>query len=310
MPLFSVVIPVYNRAGLIGQALESVFTQTNQDFEVIVVDDGSSDDTWRELQAWQPHITALRQANAGPGAARNLGIAHAGGEYVAFLDSDDLWFPHTLANYQRAIEQYNRPAVVGGSVVMFSGQLPPAAGDYQASDYADLFSYAGDPTEKMVTSCACVRRDYLLLSGGFLTHHFIYDEYHLWMKLGADPGFVLIESPPSVGQRAHEVRISHSRYKALYGARHLMRQERSRVYPGGRSRLRQRRRLLATWVRNTANAFAVRGYALSAIDLYLRSFSWQLADRQGQFLLRLPFTAVKGLLRRLAGRTLDQRRSA
>jgi cellulose synthase/poly-beta-1,6-N-acetylglucosamine synthase-like glycosyltransferase len=97
VPLFSIVIPTFNRERLIAATLESVLAQTEGDFEVIVVDDGSTDGTEAALAPWRDRLTFVRQPNQGPGPARNLGAARAKGEYIAFLDSDDLWFPWTLA---------------------------------------------------------------------------------------------------------------------------------------------------------------------------------------------------------------------
>ena len=103
MPAVSVIIPAYNTAGHIGVALGSVFAQIFTDYEVILVNDGSSD-TARLEQAIRPYvsrITYLTQENLGPSAARNLGIQHAQGEFLAFLDSDDAWLPHYLAEQMK-----------------------------------------------------------------------------------------------------------------------------------------------------------------------------------------------------------------
>jgi len=95
-PLVSVIIPAFNAAGHIVGALESVFAQSFTNYEVILANDGSPD-TERLEQVIQPcisRITYLTQENRGPSAARNLGIRHARGEWLAFLDSDDAWLPH------------------------------------------------------------------------------------------------------------------------------------------------------------------------------------------------------------------------
>ena len=120
MPFFSVVIPSYNRGAFIEATLDSVFAQEFRDFEVIVVDDGSTDDTLERLQLYRERMTLLRQQNKGPGAARNLAVRHASGDYIAFLDSDDLWFPWTLATYFRIIGKCDRPALVAGRLRYFS----------------------------------------------------------------------------------------------------------------------------------------------------------------------------------------------
>ncbi len=98
MPRVSVVIPAFNRAALIGETLASVLAQTYRDFEVIVVDDGSTDDTPTILAEYErdTRVRVIRQTNQGQGAARNAGIGAARGEYVAFVDSDDVWRPDKL----------------------------------------------------------------------------------------------------------------------------------------------------------------------------------------------------------------------
>lgn len=94
----SVIVPTYDRAGLVGRSVESVFEQTHRDLEVIVVDDASTDDTEREIRdLFGDEVRYLRhRENRGPSAARNTGILNATGEFLAFLDSDDRWLPEKL----------------------------------------------------------------------------------------------------------------------------------------------------------------------------------------------------------------------
>ena len=98
-PFFSVVIPVYNRAAELRLALKSVRAQSFQDFEIIVVDDGSRDNPQEVIESFRdPRLRFIRQLNAGGGAARNRGIDETRGRFVAFLDSDDVFLPHHLAS--------------------------------------------------------------------------------------------------------------------------------------------------------------------------------------------------------------------
>ena len=95
-PLVSVIIPTYNRAGHILHALNSVFAQTYKNYEIIVVDDGSNDETETVLKSYRNRLKYVYQTNAGPAAARNHGVKLAHGDWIAFLDSDDMWLPEKL----------------------------------------------------------------------------------------------------------------------------------------------------------------------------------------------------------------------
>jgi len=96
-PLVSVIIPVYNGARFLADAVDSVRRQDYRPIEILVVDDGSTDDTPEVADGLAPHIRYIRQDNAGPPAARNAGLRHARGTVIAFLDADDLWTERKLA---------------------------------------------------------------------------------------------------------------------------------------------------------------------------------------------------------------------
>jgi len=96
MPRVSVIIPTYNRANLISETIDSVLDQTYKDYEIIVIDDGSTDNTQEVLSLYGERIKIIQQNNQGQGPARNTGIKSSRGEWIAFLDSDDLWKPNKL----------------------------------------------------------------------------------------------------------------------------------------------------------------------------------------------------------------------
>src|SRR3989442_12041514 len=108
----SVIIPLFNKAPYIERALSSVAAQTYRDFELIVIDDGSTDEGPRVVEAFNDlPIRLIRQENAGPGAARNRGLGLAQGELVAFLDADDEWLPSYLSESVRLLDEYGQAVV-------------------------------------------------------------------------------------------------------------------------------------------------------------------------------------------------------
>jgi glycosyltransferase involved in cell wall biosynthesis len=124
-PLVSVVIPTYNSRRLLESALAGVWAQTFQDFEVIVVDDGSTDAT----QAWlagqrDPRLRVVAQSNQGAAAARNAGARAARGEYLAFLDADDLWLPDKLERQMGLFGGPVQPSFVFSDGYWFQGDAP------------------------------------------------------------------------------------------------------------------------------------------------------------------------------------------
>lgn len=122
----SVVVPTFNRPSYLVEAVASVLAQTIPAAELIVVDDGSTEDCSDCLAPFRDRVTYLRQANAGIGAARNTGVARATGDFLAFLDDDDLWLPEKLACQLAAFRQRSELDVVYGHAEHF---LSPDADD-------------------------------------------------------------------------------------------------------------------------------------------------------------------------------------
>lgn len=120
--LVSVVIPAYNGQEVIPRAIDSVLQQTYANREIIVVDDGSTDTTLDVLSRYGPQITVMSQQNAGAAAARNTGVKHATGAYIAFLDQDDWWIPEKLEAQVRALENDPSLGLVFGNLEAVDNQ--------------------------------------------------------------------------------------------------------------------------------------------------------------------------------------------
>jgi len=181
----SVIIPCFNRAWMIGDAIRSALDQTHPPSEVIVVDDGSTDDSLDVARSFGPRVHSLHQENAGAAAARNTGLAAATGEFVAFLDSDDLWKPVRI---ERQLELFKtRPHLsVVHSLVEWGEGFPPGYGPRAEAtahypdhddDWARLFCSA-----VMYTSCVMVRRSALRRTGGFDADLYYWEDMNLWLR--------------------------------------------------------------------------------------------------------------------------------
>jgi glycosyltransferase involved in cell wall biosynthesis len=123
MPFFSVVIPTYNRATCVRRAIDSVLRQTFEDYELIVVDDGSTDNTSEVVRGYGERIVYVSQRNRGVSAARNTGISRSVGDWVAFLDSDDEWLPGYLSKQAELVSK--DPDLVGA---VMNGLIDPSPG--------------------------------------------------------------------------------------------------------------------------------------------------------------------------------------
>lgn len=168
MPLITVVIPVYNGADYVRLAVESVLYQTLSAFEIIVVDDGSTDETPKILKEFGSRITVLRKNNSGVGAARNSAIEVARGEYIAFLDADDVWHCDKLAAFSRTV--LARP----DGVLYFSDAMAiDCAGKklrFIAANPRGAVTWENLLKENwVITSTAMVRRSVVPLAGFFRT---------------------------------------------------------------------------------------------------------------------------------------------
>ena len=173
MTVFSVVIPVFNARRTLGRAVRSVLEQSFQDFELVVVDDGSTDGGIAALsEPLDPRVVVVRQENAGEGAARNRGIAVASHEWIAFLDADDLWFPEHLAELDRVRQRFPDAGLIGTRYVDsdFAGRydVPPPADPTIA--LVRYFEEVGRRPLPLCASTAAVRRSAVDRVGGFADH--------------------------------------------------------------------------------------------------------------------------------------------
>ncbi len=186
MPSVSVIIPAFNAAAHVGHALASVFAQTFTDYEVILINDGSSDTQQLEklIQPNLSRIIYLKQKNGGPSAARNLGIRQARGEWLAFLDSDDVWLPNYLEEQVRFLRSHPEFDMVYCDATLAGGaaagktymQVCPSSGPVT---FESLLLEHTQP----ITSGTVARRQNATAAGLFDEAIRCSEDHDLWMRI-------------------------------------------------------------------------------------------------------------------------------
>lgn len=206
-PLVSVIIPTYNRGWIVREAIDSVLAQDFHDFELIVVDDGSTDDTADILKSYHDRITVLIQPNNGVSAARNKGIRASSGRYIAFLDSDDRWLPQKLS---RQIDFFdgNPDAQIcqteeiwirnGRRVNPKTRHRKPSGMIFERSLQLCLVS----------PSAVMIRRVLLDRVGLFDENLPACEDYDMWLRVSSRFPVYLIENPLIVKQGGHADQLS------------------------------------------------------------------------------------------------------
>ena len=210
MTKVSVIIPTFNRSATIVDAVQSVMDQTHGSIEIIVVDDGSTDDTVAKLKEFSSRITLLRQANEGPSAARNHGVKAATGEILAFLDSDDTWLPEKIERQVALMEGCdkemaccicnasidNGPNAQKTDSFLVSG-IRPALNEGIWLNPAEVLS----SRFILFNQVAAIRRDAFVRLGGYDKRLRLLEDYDLALRLAARGGVWGIISSPLVIKR-------------------------------------------------------------------------------------------------------------
>jgi glycosyltransferase involved in cell wall biosynthesis len=270
---FSVLMPAYNREKYVGQAVDSVLSQDFTDYELFVIDDGSTDKTLQILESYGTRIKVLRQTNQGPEVARNKAAAQAQGEYLVLLDSDDLLLPCALATYDRIIQTFDSPPLIIGSMTDFQdGESIPVG--LQASLPIKILKYrdylSKDVKLRLSSSRIVLRRSVFDAVGGLrnttaATFHL--DSLNLILKVATYGPCVVVQQPCTVAYRHHETNAIRSLGPITDGILALARSEHQGQYPGGNMRRRDR-------------YACIGGVALSwAVSHCLRGRCWKLAFR-------------------------------
>ena len=184
-PFFSVVIPLFNKEDTIARTIHSVFAQTYRDWELIVVNDGSTDDSLLIVNQLAKDIPfrIIDKSNEGVSVTRNIGARLANGKYIALLDADDIWYPNHLKLLYEAIKRYSDIKFFGTGYEKISGKyiyFTIPWGGVSIKDVYSTFRY-GQPIN---SSTVAIERELWNNIGGFDEHFSFYEDYEFFFRLG------------------------------------------------------------------------------------------------------------------------------
>jgi len=257
---FSVVMPVFNRAKYLRQAIDSVLSQTFTDYELIAVDDGSTDESAEILRSYGNRIKVVRQANQGPEVARNTGVALAQGEYIAFLDSDDIFFPFVLETYDRVIRAFDSPPMVVATEFFYRDgrEIPP---QYFEPSPVEVLVFKDYLAKTLSVNCIqskfAIQKSVYDAVGGHrhsTAQTWYGDTFDLLLRLGTRGPCVFIQKPRTFAYRVHDGNSIKLIKSHAGGMLSLARLERKGEYPGGSARRLDRYALIG----GTASAWALK----------------------------------------------------
>jgi glycosyltransferase involved in cell wall biosynthesis len=212
----SVVVPSYNYGRYVTEAVDSALAQTHEPVEVIVVDDGSTDDTATRLAPYAQRIRYIRQENRGLSAARNAGIRHASGQWIALLDADDLWHPEKLEIQLGAVRGREDVTLVGspGALSLVDSRLPPPkVRELTLRDFV--------LSSRMGPSSALIRRRCFDTVGFFDETLRSVEDRDMWLRVAGRFSCVLVDSP-CWWYRRHPIQMSRNAERMFLNYRRVL----------------------------------------------------------------------------------------
>ena len=203
----SIIIPVYNRSSLLKRALDSIYNQTVAEYEIIVVDDGSTDNTAEMLRLFFPEINYFYQSNQGVSAARNKGLEHAKGDWLAFLDSDDEWLPGKLETQINALQLESEFKVCHTEELWVRNGIRVNQMQKHKKTGGWIFRQCL-PLCAMSPSSILIHRSVFDAVGSFDTTLPACEDYDLWLRITAKYPVLYIEEPQIIKYGGHQDQLS------------------------------------------------------------------------------------------------------
>ncbi len=203
------IVPTHNRWPLVREAIESVLAQSYGLFELIVIDDGSTDDTARKLAEFGTSLRLIEQPRRGVSAARNRGASIARGRYLAFLDSDDLWLPEKLEIQMAFMEDHAEIEICQTDEIWIRRGLRVNPKAKHRKPSGDIFRRSLELC-LVSPSAVMMRRELFTRSGGFDENLPVCEDYDLWLRIASKHSIPLIAKALTIKRGGHGDQLSHS----------------------------------------------------------------------------------------------------
>lgn len=275
MSFFSIVIPVYNKQTDIKTCLDSVLSQKFKDFEVIIIDDGSTDKSASIIKEYlsDSRVKYIFKENGGVSSARNRGIKESSGEWICFMDADDIMYATALEEYNRLIKKYPEIKVVVASVDQTNKKYPTRDYDYVVNDYclSNAKSYARTGFSLVHTDCICVRKEILSFAGGFNENYSHGEDMDLWYRISKVCNMIKSDIPVALYKigtenSSEKVSTSNRRYAPIA------------VIDRPRSEFKRYSEKLLQGERIFFNTFPgiIKAFNLDKLKLFIKYMDWTL----------------------------------
>jgi len=270
--VFSVIIPVYNRGSLVAETIESVLNQNFSDYEIIAVNDGSTDNSLQVLNQYKDSVRIIIQQNQGAEIARNNAVEHAVGDYLVFLDSDDILLPESLSIYYQMIQSENYPALIFARGCGFKDDRKL---EELKNEDKSLICYTPVKDYLSKTESAWLSTSFLIFKRALWNKKTCFkkgtvDDLDFMLRIGTLGPVMIVKSPATVAYRYHPGNSIHDILINLIRLDNMLSLERKGEYPGGQKRKKERMAVIGGHILCWCNKGLKKRHYRESVSLMLK----------------------------------------
>jgi glycosyltransferase involved in cell wall biosynthesis len=290
-PFFTIVLPTYNRASMVGKAVDSIITQTYSNWELIIVDDGSIDNTRQVIEAYnEPRIKYIWQSNAERSAARNNGIDNAKGRYICFLDSDDYYLPNRLQQLHQELLRLNFPVAF-----LYTGlKVESLTGISNRPELKNTFNNILDFIIQAVihSQQTCIEQS-VIKDKRFNTSIHIGEDLEFWLRIVIEYPLIYLENQFTVVVVDHDDRtVNERKNNSYYDAYNTYKFIFAKNHPGNLVSAAIKRKMSSNALFGVARYYIYQSNNINAIYFLLKSILKNPTDEQTKYKFNLLFRSL------------------